>query len=150
MIDFNTYSKIVHNGSYFAVYPTEDSKDRIKEAARKCGIFVDVDELHVTVMYSPDVGTPDIDAKSNIVYTANCTEFRLFGERSDYLVVELDCPELESRHYELREYGLEHTFAKYRPHLTLAEGFHGDLPDFSKFDVGVITLTGETHSACRT
>lgn len=149
MLSFKDYSEIIDNGSYISVKPTAYDNSEIVIKAKDMGITVpNPSELHCTLMYSPEIGIPDIKVDPNKVYEATLGSLALFGERGDYLVVELiDCPELHARHKELKRLGLVPTYPDYRPHITLVDGdYNGSLPRRNTLRGMKVVLTQESHS----
>jgi len=145
---FEYYYQSFKNGSYFGVTPDEETKKKIDGLIKKLKIKnpIDLDTLHVTLVYSEDKGNPLIPPSSDLEYTATASEFALYGDESDCLVIKLDSPELQSRHNELLAAGFIHSYDNYSPHITLSYDYDGDLPDNDLLsDLGQITL-GEEYS----
>lgn len=129
---FEFYYKCFKNGNYYGAKPLEGSKtiDNVVDICKKLKLKspIDPDKIHVTLMYSPDIGNPAVYPSSNLVYKAKAKEFKLFGEEENCLVICLESPDLVSRHRELQARGFIHTFNEYEPHITLTYDYQGDLP----------------------
>lgn len=149
MISYTNYHAIIDQGSYLCLSPTEFDSSEINTRCLNMGITIpSVEDLHCTLMYSPEVGIPDIPTFPERVYRARLGALALFGERSDYLVVLLeDCVGLHNRHDELKGYGLKSTYPTYRPHITLVDGgWDKKLPRRNLLQGMTVLLSNEKHS----
>lgn len=148
MRDFRTYREILDNGSYLCLTPSDLDKSSIYSLCLEMGIQIpDVNDLHCTLMYSPEVGNPDI-IPDYTNHRAVLGDLKLFGPDKDYLVVEVtQCPSIVERHRELLEYGLIPTYPEYRPHISLVPGgFKGEIPQVNTLKGMHVTLGDEQHT----
>lgn len=105
---------------------------------------IDSNDMHVTIMYSEKpIHKSDELIDPKLELTASATEFDLYGDDRNCLVLKIDCDELHKRHQFFTEKGGKHSYDEYSPHITLSY----DCPDFDvkslpKF-TGEITLTDE-------
>ncbi len=96
--------------------------DEVKAAFQKCGLKSNVDELHVTIMYS-EKDTPTKPTKLHIPFlNAKVTGYDMFGPKNDTLVLKLDCPKLNEIHEMYTVLGAVHSYDEYHPHMTVIEG----------------------------
>lgn len=95
--------------------------------------LVPADEMHVTVVYSPDKDVKMKPATDPLVIDTKLACFALFGPEEDVLVVAFCSWRLSQRHWEYRENGATSTWPTYRPHMTLSY----DIGDFELSDEAV-------------
>lgn len=63
-------------------------------------------------------------------FTASPTNFALFGENQNILVLEIDSEDLHRlRNYYGRKYAMQDQYPDYRPHITVCYAHSGGLPD---------------------
>lgn len=142
---FEFYYKSFKNGNYYGVKPTDEAKEKIESIMKDLKLKepVDVDDIHVTLMYSPDKGNPMIPP-SDLEYKAHPSKFALFGDEKDCLVIKLESKDLEARHKELLATGFIHTYDDYKPHITLSYNYEGDIPDEKVLkDLGEMSFSSE-------
>jgi uncharacterized protein len=105
----------------------------IVEKAEALGMTVaDSTNLHVTLIWSRtevDWSLPAFEPRNDfVVIPPQAAEVKRFGDGS-FVVLKIDCPEIEARHNELRAAGASWDYPQYNPHITLG-GFDGsELPD---------------------
>ena len=125
---------IYKDGVYMAVTPTQETKEKIQNYIEmniqlEC---YNVDDLHCTLVYSkrkPD----NLPITSSELYRGTFTNFSLFGDKNEYLVLEFKSPDLQNRNKDLvNTYGFISDFDTYKTHMTLsdkAQGFnYSELP----------------------
>ena len=124
----------LNKGTYAAVKPSPQSADNITRAAIELGIpgVIEPSEIHCTLLYSrkyvPLSGTIDVDYKSLI------SNFELFGENKEILVITLISKDLSERHkYLMDTYNATYDFETYIPHITLSYNI-GEF-DINKIDI---------------
>lgn len=115
------------HGLYSAVEPTPESVEAITKLCKLAGFEGLEDDLHCTLMYSPDATIPeDVALKySQEDYIADVKGFNWWAghDNDGYLVLELDSAELSAENNRFRAAGAKPTFEEYRPHITLKNKF---------------------------
>ncbi len=112
-----------------------DNEDEFAEWVSNLGMPLDeLDELHVTVMYSPDV-TPRRAVPSTARTTGIVIGVELFGPEGeeDTLVLTLNSPELARMAAQWTKRGCKSTFPDYRPHITLKKDAKPDAAQLVKW-----------------
>lgn len=114
-------------GSYVAVRFSDDSQDRLTEFAkqRKLNNLVPTDKYHITVIYSRKPISDGFKAygllEDPLIVQPNHLSIFPTQSGSNALVLELEAPQLKSRHKELMDkYDLEYDFDEYKAHVTLS------------------------------
>jgi hypothetical protein len=111
---------------YAQVKPDSLDAKKIVKALTAAGVKgMDVNKLHVTLMY--DKRNPDIDPKASpeARYQARISGIEHLGEpgsKWEAAVLKLDCPNLVGRHMVLRTKGYEHSYPKYNCHMSIGYG----------------------------
>jgi len=143
---FEFYYKSFKNGNYFGAKPSDESLASVEALMKKMKLAdpIDLENVHVTLMYSADKGNPMIPPSSDLEYKAVPTKFALFGPEKDCLVIKLESVDLTNRHNQLLAHGFIHSYDEYSPHITLSYKYEGDMPsnDLLK-DMGELVFTGE-------
>lgn len=105
---------------FYCCMPVKDA-DAILNKIEEVGLTCNVDELHVTIMYSPTKtpGHPSIPITGDL--TAKVIGYDMFGPEHDTLVLKLECPKLNELHDMYKTLGAEPTYSTYRPHMTIFE-----------------------------
>lgn len=117
-------------GTYLAVKPDAFAIADIQKIQNRLHLNgVEKQELHCTLMYSPDAEGSGYEPKPEVKYTASVVGADFYG--GDSLVLLLHCPALQRRHNYAKSCGLVPTFPNYSPHITIAKGENLDayLPD---------------------
>ena len=143
--DFEFYYKSYKNGNYVGMRLSAESVEKVKKLMKKLKLNQPVsdDDLHVTLMYSPEKGNPSF-TPSNLEHVATASEFALFGDENDCLVIKLQSDSLQARHADLLAFGFQHTYSEYSPHVTLSYQYEGDKPSNDLLDdLGELTLVDE-------
>jgi hypothetical protein len=108
------------SGFYASLTLSQQSQVMLKELCSILGLpYTEEDELHVTLMYSPD-NVPSIINMPKLPCTGLTAALDIFGADSDALVLKLNAPYLEQIHEDLLKAGCQHTWPEYQPHVTLA------------------------------
>lgn len=111
-------------GTYISVLPTEISAKEFMRIAEFLPIEEpELDELHCTLIYSPENTLISPVAVNARMYSAVIDDVKFWKSASGkgYVVVTLTSPQLMTRHKEWLNQGLIHTYDDYTPHVTLAE-----------------------------
>jgi len=142
-------SFLFESGSYIGVRPDHSSIRLIRSIIRMNQLTncYDEDELHATLIYSRGSTVPESfpnERKLVVPYVAEIRQFELLGPNNDYLTISLKSSDLVARHNHLREkYGLNHSWDKYVPHITLKEKFEGGVEALKLPDDRIITFNVE-------
>lgn len=129
-------------GTYSGVKASKDTQEKIKKYLEdnKVPTPVKTEKLHTTILYSRKY-LPNYKpaGKLDTPYKAKPVEFMVWKttpedpkeEKTNCLILKLDCPKLIQRHKELmKEHGATFDYETYTPHITLSYNI-GDL-DVSK------------------
>jgi 2'-5' RNA ligase len=124
------------NEGYIAISFDADTRQRLSEICDLIGetsimeeiSFVDSNEFHTTLMYSPT--TPVLDIIPELVgktIVAHNPRFQLFGPENDVLVIQFESPELDILNQKYKDMGEipSELSAEYKPHITLAKDVVG-------------------------
>jgi hypothetical protein len=118
-------------GTYLSVVPDSSSYHYLasflsKVSSLSNGRLAVPADMHCTVMFAP---TSILTAEQQLAILQKAGSFKAVskqltcwhgGDGDSYIVLELDCPELQEFHGWLRsEFGMEPTFDDYKPHITL-------------------------------
>jgi len=139
-------SKKTPDGTYVGLKLSEESCDRLYEAAKKLQIpnILDKKDYHTTLIYSRKY-LPDFKAEGELYppIAATIAKLEIFtGKDGDQkvLVAVLDCPELIERHHLImNEFKATYDFDEYKPHVTLSY-------NCNDFDVDSIDITENIES----
>lgn len=131
-------------GVYVAIRLHKEDKEKVLQFCEK-ELNIDMlnraspyeSRMHATVLYAQDPKnkTPE-DVKSNLAqkeFIAVPDKWEIFlsqntGKRC--LVLKLKCPEIQEFHEKLKQQtGLNHSFPKYDPHISIHYDYNGALPD---------------------
>lgn len=125
--DFEFYYKSYKNGNYVGMKLCDESVEKVMKLMKKLKLEkpVSEDDLHITLMYSPNKGNPSF-MPSKLEQVAMPTRFALYGDDKNCLVIKLESEGLQERHKEIGSFGFIHTYDEYNPHLTLSYGFEGE------------------------
>ena len=143
---FQFYYKSFKNGSYFGVKPSEESMEQIQSIIKKAKVknAISEDDIHVTLLFSPDKGNPMIPPSSDLVHKAVPYKFAMFGPEKNCLVVKLESSDLKNRHNQLLAHGFIHSYDEFSPHITLSYDYDGELPSSDLLsDIGEMEFTDE-------
>lgn len=146
-----------NSGSFFGAHFDKESKDKLMEYIEENKIPnpIDRDQLHVTIIASPDKVLP-IKARGKLDLDAEPLKLHIFPTRDDppknCLVILLDCSDLKERHYEIKDkFDLSVPY-EYKAHVTLSYDVGDfewkDLPDPS--DLGDLHIIEEYKSPFKT
>lgn len=124
------------DGLYISVMPTAESVKNLSylfTTIKNIGLeYTGMVNLHVTVIFSATT-TKDLDKLYKQAKIDPAKTFEAKVKKFDYweghknqgvLVLLLDCPELETAHYNLREKGYSVTYPDYKPHMTIIDDLH--------------------------
>ena len=132
LASFAEFSKLLLNGTYVGVKVHDVQLVKEIQAEVLTESMIAHEDLHCSVIYSKGRGKlPRLDPARS--YSGTIAGFKLFGPNSDCLVLDVDSPELQELHEELKDQGLTHTWPEYSPHVTLTYQYSGGLPDCSKW-----------------
>jgi hypothetical protein len=141
--------KKVPDGTFVGSKLSNESKIKLYELVKKLNVPnpLEKEKYHVTVIYSkkylPHLTSVGKYDKPIIAKTKNLA---MYGEESECLVIELECPELKKRNKEITKiHGATSDYDEYKCHVTLSydcEDF--DIPTTSiKKLLPTIELTSE-------
>ena len=111
------------NGLYAAVELPEAFSNRIFELCDALGLErPPVDDLHCTVMYSPEEVVKNLPVVNKAV-NALVTSVQHWVGHNDkvYVVADIQSMALVQLHSQFAQRGAKSTFAAYRPHITLGK-----------------------------
>lgn len=135
------------SGFYCSMLLSDESKKRIAELCDQHSLpFTEQDELHCTVMYSPDHIPHSIPIPRNMPIKGRIIGLALFGD-NDHLVALVESAQLKSFNRRLVKNGAVSTYPEYRPHITLAKVPSDNSIDinvkFKRIDVEFVSITVE-------
>lgn len=144
-LTFKEYYNTLKYGSYIAVTPDEKSKEKIKDIIKKLKIKnpIDINDIHVTLMYSEGKGIPEFFPYPDAVYEGIGCGLAIFG---DALVIRLISPDLHQRFEDLSYRGFKHTYDPYSPHISLSYDYKDEKLDHSIVEDVNFSFTGEYHT----
>lgn len=130
-------------GTYASVIPSVECRNELYAFCAGLGIdnLVDPDEYHCTIIYSkvPCPGVKNVNFE--LPFGAIMKNFKILGNDSKVLVMEIYCPAARALHDEMcNVHGAHHDYDSYIPHITIAKDFAGDLP--TEIYEGEIEFTG--------
>lgn len=136
-----TFKNLVsEKGTYAAVKVSPSAADNIIDTAKKLGIpnLINPSDIHCTLLYSrkhiPLSGSIDVD------YDAQVSNFELFGDNKEILVIKLLSSDIKERHKFLMDtYDATYDYDEYIPHITLSY-------NIDKFDVNSIDINAFNNS----
>lgn len=136
---------------YFSVKMNLKDAKEIYDLLQKAGLDpIKPEKMHCTLMY--DESNPEIRTlKNDKKYKAKITGVEVLG---DAVVLNLDSPELEKRHQELKNAGYKHSFDGFECHSSVLYDVTDTNFDLVKlvFDLGVlpeeVTFYNETSESC--
>lgn len=136
------------SGCYCSMMLDPESINSIETLCKSCGLpFTQKDEIHCTVVYSPDAVPHSIPVHPNMPIHATIIGFDLFGPEKDCLVALLDSPDLQDINKRFVENGAVPTYQEYRPHITLHKCENGECPclptTFNPLQVKFVSMTIE-------
>jgi 2'-5' RNA ligase len=110
--------------------------------------FTQKDEIHCTVVYSPDAVPAHIPVPKNMPIHAKGVGFELFGPDKDCVVLLLESSALKALNAKFVKAGAIPTYAEYRPHITIAKvdaGSGKKYPSmkFTPIDIELVSMTIE-------
>jgi hypothetical protein len=120
--------------TYAAVKVSPTAASNIIDTAKKLGIpnLLNPSDIHCTLLYSrkqvPLSGNIDVD------YDALVSNFELFGDNKEILVIKLLSDDIKKRHKFLMDtYDATYDYDEYIPHITLS--YNIDKFDISNIDI---------------
>jgi hypothetical protein len=129
------------SGLYSSRLPDEESTTTLLALVAELGLpFNQADELHVTVIYSPEKTVEQERVMRNvhqISVSAQIIGFEVFGKDNDTVVALLRSEQLVLDHLKWKALGAEPTWPDYRPHLSL---YVGDSIDRKSLDAANAAL----------
>jgi hypothetical protein len=125
---------VTEKGTYAAVKVSHTAAGNIIDTAKKLGIpnLLNPLDIHCTLLYSrkqvPLSGNIDVD------YDALVSNFELFGDNKEILVIKLLSNDIKKRHKFLMDtYDATYDYDEYIPHITLS--YNIDKFDISNIDI---------------
>ncbi len=110
------------SGFYCSMLLSSASVTRIASLCDRIGYpFTQKDEIHCTVMYSPEHVPSSIPVPPKMPIKGQIVRFELFGEEKDHLVALVESAELKALNKKLVDAGAVSTYPEYRPHVTVAK-----------------------------
>lgn len=113
-------------GTYVGAHFSKESIHALVELQEEIGVPnpVPPTDFHTTIVYSRNTidWTPAV-----LNVSAGVVGYRVFGDETRILVLELDCPTLTDRFEEAMDSGATYDFPEYIPHITLSY----DIGDFN-------------------
>lgn len=135
--------KIQANGTYICAELSGESAHDLVMRMRKAHSMPKTSKgaLHVTLMYDEKTPLgiypiPDFQECCAVV-----TGVVVLGESKNIAALELDCPELEDYHNQLKALGYKHSFETFLPHISV-------LKNFSKEDLANLRSVFESGNIC--
>jgi hypothetical protein len=127
-----TYNTHIHqDGTYASLIPSTSSKEKLYAFCASLDVpnLVDQDDYHCTLVYSttpcPAIAKEDFGLPIEAIMRG----FKILGDESKVLVIELYCPAAKSLHKHFRKaHDAHHDYDDYIPHITVAKDFKGELP----------------------
>jgi len=122
------------DSAYVARYLSETSQSLLADMQSRLRLKnpIPPEELHLTLMYSPDDGMVGYQPLSLPLVAEGRWEIEYLGKDQTTVAVVLHGDlELQTRHRELRELGAKHTFTPYLAHVSLS---YDDLVDKDVFE----------------
>lgn len=114
----------ISDGSiYVGRYLSETSQTMLKDMQHRLGLKnpIPVDKLHLTLMYSPDVGVDDYTpSKRPLVSVGHWELEHLDDDQRTVAIIIRGDEALQQRHRELLDMGAEHTYTPYMAHISLS------------------------------
>lgn len=115
----------LYSGVYMAL--KVQSPELVKYQKEHLSDYDIEEDLHCTLVYSDKQFVGDVQVKEYSL-SVEPIGFNLFGPNNDVLVLELNDETLINRNKELVEkYGFVSDYDEYKPHITLAFEFTGDI-----------------------
>lgn len=115
------------NSAYVSRVPDEASKDILTDIQARLGLStpIPVDDLHLTLLYSPEHGLVDYDTGPRVLVVRGTWSLEHLGEdeMTPALVLHGD-EQLQARHQQLRDMGGRHTYIPYLAHVSLSYDDH--------------------------
>lgn len=140
MIDYLFESKYP-GGTYSSLILSEKSADALYAYCSSLGIsnLVEPTDYHCTLIYSKKECTDIAKEDFSLPCGAIPTGFRILGEETKVLVLEIYCPNATRLHELFMEkYGATHDYDEYIPHITIASDFTGEVPvELPDLDVNI-------------
>lgn len=118
-------------GTYSSLLPDRETKEKLFSHCAKLNVpnLVDPEDYHCTLIYSKKNCDNISKADFNLPCKALPIGFKILGDETKVLVLELYCPNAKDLHNTfLEKYGATHDYDEYIPHITIAKDFSGDLP----------------------
>lgn len=97
------------------------NEGNVRKLLDKHNLKCNVDQLHCTIMYSPDETIEDPHVPNIDEIVATVTGYDMFGHKKDTLVLRLESTELSDLHNKYKDDGAVPTYSEYHPHMTIAE-----------------------------
>lgn len=119
------------SGCYCSMLLSNNSVTAMSDLCKANGApFTQKDEIHCTVIYSPDNVPEHIPTPKGMPFFGHVVGFDLFGPDKDCLVGLVQCQWLNDLHNEFVSAGAVPTYPEYRPHITLAKVEPGTHAEF--------------------
>lgn len=118
-------------GTYSSFIPSVQTREDLFSYFTSMGIpdLVEPDDYHCTLLYSRKACPDIIETDFALPCEAIATGYKILGEDSKVLVLELYCPNASRLHnIFVDEYGGTHDYPEYIAHITIAKDFTGELP----------------------
>lgn len=139
-------------GHYVAAKVSKETTADLKQWCKANGVSVSkdfFDNLHITICYSttlfPIKKDEVIDDLSD--WEVSPTGFDIFGKHKDksFLVLKVKSSECTKRWKHYIDQGASYDFDDYRPHITLAQDYAGDLDKLNIDTLPTLTLSSEYY-----
>lgn len=144
-------------GTYACLKVSAESKDELRDwlEENEIGGMIDPeeDEYHCTIIYSKKAVPQVEDLDPNLPITAKVKGWEVFGD-DKILVALLTSKDIVKLNKEAMEMGATSDFDSYVPHVSVATGWDGDVPnsypkfsiEFDKYDVTELDVDFEYNA----
>lgn len=142
-----TFKDFTTGKGYIKLSVTDEDSKKIFGILDELGIKDYIKDLHLTLMY--DRSNPKIDVTTSTKsYTAKINSFKTLGEPGTKwysIALDLESPELDERHNELKELGFKHSYPKFIAHVSMKyKPSEDDIKTLSD-NIGVFKRIGAIH-----
>lgn len=114
----------MNQGTYIGLKATPETQRMITKRYGKLGVHGVIGDMHITLMYDRNNNkVDDYQTDPKKTFTAIVTGASVMGEKDSEwraIALHLRCPELSRKHYAIRRaYSLEHSYPKYKCHMSI-------------------------------
>ncbi len=134
---YKPFDPATAKGIYLSVAPDDESLGWLRSVGDTLGLGMtdfDVSELHCTIVYSKSIpeNVSRLPLDKTRTYKARFVGIEWWPghDAAGYVVMRLQCRDLEALHNEWLGYGCTRTYDKYNPHMTLKKDAGEMPPDF--------------------